>query len=147
MDERKRPFLGVSVCLSGAAGVLLARRGKAPYKGLWSLPGGGVEHGETLEAAARRELFEETGLTADDLVFATLHEAITDGTHAVIAVYAGRLPADREPIAGDDAEALETVGLAEIEQREKEGGTTAGLSGVVARCLDLERLGLDLGGG
>ncbi|ORE94864.1 NUDIX domain-containing protein [Aurantimonas sp. 22II-16-19i] len=147
MDERKRPFLGVSICLSSEAGVLLARRGKAPYRGLWSLPGGGVEHGETLEAAARRELLEETGLVPDDLIFATLHEAIADGSHAVIAVYAGRLPADRAPIAGDDAEALETVGLAEIERREAAGETTAGLSRVVAGCLDRERRCLDREGG
>jgi mutator protein MutT len=45
--------------------VLLVKRAHEPLKGEWSLPGGGVEIGETLEAAVVRELFEETGLTVD----------------------------------------------------------------------------------
>jgi len=42
--------------------VLLIQRGKAPSRGLWSIPGGSVELGETLQAAAEREIREETGL-------------------------------------------------------------------------------------
>ena len=48
--------------------VLLVRRGNPPNAGSWSLPGGGQELGETAEEAARRELEEETGLTAGDLI-------------------------------------------------------------------------------
>ncbi len=42
--------------------VLLVLRGQAPAKGLWAIPGGSVELGETLQAAAEREVMEETGL-------------------------------------------------------------------------------------
>jgi 8-oxo-dGTP diphosphatase len=42
--------------------VVLIRRRYEPLKGQWSLPGGGVEIGETLEAAVVREMLEETGL-------------------------------------------------------------------------------------
>jgi ADP-ribose pyrophosphatase YjhB (NUDIX family) len=42
--------------------VLLVERGQAPSRGRWTIPGGRVESGETLEEACRRELFEETGL-------------------------------------------------------------------------------------
>jgi mutator protein MutT len=43
--------------------VLLVRRGQEPSKGLWSVPGGLVELGETIENAARREVTEETGIS------------------------------------------------------------------------------------
>ena len=42
--------------------VLLVKRGKAPSAGKWAIPGGSVELGETLQQAAEREIFEETGI-------------------------------------------------------------------------------------
>ncbi|TFF22847.1 NUDIX domain-containing protein [Jiella endophytica] len=132
-----RPRLGVSVCLSNSKGILLVRRGKAPYRGLWSLPGGGVRFGERLLDAARRELIEETGLAAGDLAFATFHEAISDEGHAVIAVFAGHLGAGAAPKAQDDAEAVEIVHPDEVFARESASGTTPGLHGVVMQCLAL----------
>src|SRR6185503_14872857 len=59
-----RPIVGVgAVVLDGEGRVLLVKRAHEPLKGEWSLPGGGVEIGETLEAALAREILEETGLT------------------------------------------------------------------------------------
>ena len=58
----ERPFVGVGAVIVQDGQVLLVRRGHAPLQGAWSLPGGVVEAGETLEAALVREILEETGL-------------------------------------------------------------------------------------
>jgi 8-oxo-dGTP diphosphatase len=61
-----RPIVGVgAVVFDGDGRVLLVKRAHEPLKGEWSLPGGGVEIGETLAAAVIREIFEETGLTVE----------------------------------------------------------------------------------
>jgi mutator protein MutT len=57
--------VGVGAVVLDGAKVLLIKRGHAPLKGQWSLPGGGVEIGETLEQAIAREVLEETGLTIE----------------------------------------------------------------------------------
>ena len=60
-----RPIVGVGAVIVDAGKVVLIRRKYEPLKGHWSLPGGMVEVGETLEAALTRELLEETGLSVD----------------------------------------------------------------------------------
>ncbi|MGI4942951.1 MAG: NUDIX hydrolase [Janthinobacterium lividum] len=62
-----RPLVGIGVVVLRPGAVLLVRRGKQPAEGSWSLPGGAQELGETAEAAARRELAEETGLRVGPL--------------------------------------------------------------------------------
>jgi ADP-ribose pyrophosphatase YjhB (NUDIX family) len=57
-----RPVLGVGALLFRRGRVLLIERGKEPLLGYWSLPGGVVETGESLEQAVIREMREETGL-------------------------------------------------------------------------------------
>ena len=60
-----RPVVGVGAVVLDAGRVLLVKRGHAPLKGHWSLPGGRVETGETLEQAVAREVLEETGMTIE----------------------------------------------------------------------------------
>ena len=61
-----RPFVGVgAVIVDDAARVLLVKRRFEPLAGQWSLPGGAVDVGETLEACVTRELREETGLEVE----------------------------------------------------------------------------------
>jgi 8-oxo-dGTP diphosphatase len=58
------PCVG-AVVTDDAGRIVVVRRGHAPSEGLWSLPGGRVEPGETLVEAVRREVREETGLEVD----------------------------------------------------------------------------------
>jgi 8-oxo-dGTP diphosphatase len=60
-----RPLVGVGAVILDGENVLLVRRAHAPLKGEWSLPGGAVELGETLEGAVAREVLEETGLEVE----------------------------------------------------------------------------------
>jgi 8-oxo-dGTP diphosphatase len=61
-DYPDRPIVGVGAVIVDQGHVLLIKRGSPPLLGEWSLPGGVVELGETLRAAAEREALEETGL-------------------------------------------------------------------------------------
>jgi len=59
---RVKPMHGVLLALRQRGHLVLIRRAKAPYEGYLALPGGKIEQHETPEEAARREMFEETGL-------------------------------------------------------------------------------------
>ncbi len=60
----ERPVPAVSALVFRDGAVLLVKRRDEPSRGLWSPPGGSLELGETVEAAAAREALEETGVTA-----------------------------------------------------------------------------------
>jgi ADP-ribose pyrophosphatase YjhB (NUDIX family) len=60
-----QPLVGVGAVVFKGEEVLLVRRGQEPARDAWSLPGGVVEVGETLKAALKRELAEETGLAVN----------------------------------------------------------------------------------
>jgi 8-oxo-dGTP diphosphatase len=59
------PLVGVGAIIVEAGRVLLVKRGHAPLRGEWSIPGGVLEVGETVRQAAVREACEETGLTVE----------------------------------------------------------------------------------
>jgi ADP-ribose pyrophosphatase YjhB (NUDIX family) len=107
------PKLGASACVWRDGQVLLIERARPPL-GLWSLPGGHVEAGETALDAARRELMEETGITAVLTAFVGLFEVIrhdTSGTlaaHYAIACYTG-LAGEGVAVAASDARDLRWV--------------------------------------
>jgi 8-oxo-dGTP diphosphatase len=60
------PIPAVSVALRDGDRFLLVQRGREPSKGYWAFPGGRVEAGEAIDDAVKRELLEETGLSARD---------------------------------------------------------------------------------
>jgi 8-oxo-dGTP diphosphatase len=135
-----RPFLGASVAVFRDGRVMLAARGRAPMEGLYSLPGGGVEPGETLAEAALRELREETGVEAELIGFVAPVEAIErDGQgrvrlHIVIAAHAARWVSG-EPQTGPEARDILWVSEDEIDTLP----TTPGLPGLLRRAFALAR--------
>ncbi len=118
IDARPQPAVG-TVCFRGAD-VLLIRRGTAPLAGDWSLPGGRIEFGERAEAAALRELSEETGVTARiaglvdvvDAIF-TSRSSGAVARHYVLFDYAA-VWVSGEPVAGDDAGHAEWISPARL---------------------------------
>jgi ADP-ribose pyrophosphatase YjhB (NUDIX family) len=91
----QRPVLGVSLAVFRHGRVLVATRTKPPFTGAYSLPGGHLEAGETLQEAALRELYEEVGVTARIIAFNQHVETIRwEGAkdlprHFVIASFVG----------------------------------------------------------
>jgi mutator protein MutT len=128
--------LGVGALIVDNARILLVERGNAPLAGYWSLPGGGVETGERLEEAIRREVREETGLEVEDLEVLEIFERImrdAEGRveyHYVLIDYLCR-PAGGALCAATDASRCEWF-------REEEMGAlkiTAGTPAVIAKAF------------
>src|SRR5271163_263373 len=91
-----RPYLAVSAAIFRDGRVLIVRRARPPADGLYTLPGGGVELGETLEQAVVREVREETALEIEPIALAGYRQAIArDGEgrierHFVILPFVAR---------------------------------------------------------
>jgi len=114
------PRVGVGAIVIEKERVLLVRRGIPPSLGLWAIPGGSVEIGETLKEAAEREILEETGvrIEADRPVYSfDFIERDEDGEirfHYVIVDLMARY-AGGEVRAADDAADAKWLTWKEIE--------------------------------
>ena len=133
-----RPFLAVSAAVIRDGHVLIARRARGASTGLYTLPGGAVETGETLHQAIVREVAEETGITIEPVAFAGFREFIArdpDGRvqrHFVIMAFAARW------LAGEGIPQLEELSeLRWLRPTELAGlKTTAGLGEIVAAAFE-----------
>ena len=108
-----RPILAVSAAVFRQGRVLIVRRARAPLIGHFSLPGGGVEVGETLAVALARELMEEVGVQAEIIGFNRHVEAIIpEGdrirAHFVIASFVARWTGG-EPRLSDEVDAVDWI--------------------------------------
>lgn len=107
------PLVGVGAVIVDRGRVLLARRGHAPLKGHWTLPGGALELGETLLEGVVREVREETGLIVEPVELAELLDRIHRSDdriqfHYVIADYLCRVTGGALQ-ASSDADAVRWV--------------------------------------
>ena len=142
-DDRfypSRPILAASVAVIRDGRILLAARGKPPSEGLYSLPGGMVETGETLGEAALRELREEVGVVAKLIGLIAPVEFIERDEqghikhHVVIAAHAARWVSG-EPQTGPEAKDIRWVTERDIVDLPM----TAGLTGILEQAFRLAR--------
>lgn len=111
MAKPVTPLLAVDCVVLDAQGrVLLIRRGNAPFRGQYALPGGFVDVGETVEDACRRELMEETGVKAGKLMLVGVFSdpARDPRGHTVGVAFLTRVRSTKA-VAGDDAAATEWI--------------------------------------
>ena len=132
-----RPFLAVSAAIVRDGHVLVVRRARPPANGLFSLPGGVVEAGETLHQALQREVMEETGITIEPVALAGFRETISrDGEdrverHFVILPFAARWVAG-EPRLNEELSEARWVRPTELAGLP----TTPGLAAIVANAFE-----------
>lgn len=132
----RRPLLAASVAVIRDGRILLAARTRPPAEGLFSLPGGLVEPGETLEEAALRELGEEVGVAASIVGFNDHVEVIERdregkvARHFVIASFVARWLSG-EGMPSPEADRVIWARPAEIDALR----ATSGLSRMAARAL------------
>jgi ADP-ribose pyrophosphatase YjhB (NUDIX family) len=128
----------VSAAIVRADRILVVRRARAPADGLFSLPGGVVEIGETLMQAVAREVREETNLTIEPVGLAGFREAITRDRddrverHFVILPFAARWLAG-EPLLNEELSEARWLHPAELAGLP----TTPGLAEIVAAAFRL----------
>jgi ADP-ribose pyrophosphatase YjhB (NUDIX family) len=133
----QRPFLAVSAAIVRDGKILVVRRARAPAHGLYTLPGGVVEVGETLMEAVAREVREETGMTVEPVALAGFREAVArDGQdrverHFVILCFAARWQAG-EPVLNEELDEARWIDPAELAGLK----TTAGLADIVTAAFE-----------
>jgi len=132
-----RPYLAVSAAIIRDGRVLVARRARGPALGVWTMPGGVVEAGETLTEALVREIEEETALNIEPVALAGHREVVVRddsrkvARHFVILCFASRLVGGELKLNEELAEArwLRPEELAEL-------NTTEGLAEIVASAFE-----------
>ncbi|HXB71781.1 MAG TPA: NUDIX hydrolase [Candidatus Acidoferrales bacterium] len=139
VDDRrypKHPLVGVGAILLRRDRILMAQRGKEPLKGWWSLPGGALETGESLDEAVRREVREETGLEILPLGVLEIFERIMRDAagrpeyHYVLIDYVCRITGG-VLCAGDDVARVEWVRRADLGKVQ----ITEGTLGVIEKAF------------
>jgi 8-oxo-dGTP diphosphatase len=132
-----RPIVAVSAAIIRDTRVLLTQRARGPALGVWTLPGGVVESGETLVEALVREIDEETKLKIEPVALAGHREVLVRDAsgraerHFIILCFAARWIAG-EPVLNEElsgAQWLEPSALGTLK-------TTEGLAEIIASAFD-----------
>lgn len=97
------PIPAAALVVINEGNILLTLRKVEPQKGQWCLPGGFLEWGESPEEGGKRELLEETGITAGSLSLLGVYASVTDVKVHVIVIAYQVITWSGVPVAGDDA--------------------------------------------
>lgn len=105
MTGNSRPVVATGVAIVEGDEILLIKRANQPHQGLWAVPGGKVDRGETLAEAASREAKEETGLLVklDEVIW--VGESIDDDHHLILIDFLGQAVGGELAPSGDAVEA------------------------------------------
>ncbi|WP_291866109.1 NUDIX hydrolase [Bradyrhizobium sp.] len=120
----QHPQLAVSAAIFREGKILLVRRARSPARGLYSLPGGRVEFGETLHTALRREVDEETALKIDIIGLAGWREVVpgtSGGGHYLIMTFAARW-CSGDPVLNDEHDDFRWMALESLDDLEVTDG-------------------------
>ena len=117
-----RPELCVGAIAIIDGKILLVKRKTEPEIGKWSIPGGHVDIGESLESAVERELYEETGLRGKCKIFVGSGEVISANSHKVILDFEVVIEGNSEPIPATDEVASKWIPLEDINSLEMADG-------------------------
>ena len=132
-----RPILAVSAAIIRDGQVLIVQRARGPALGIWTMPGGVVEGGETLDQALIREIEEETALTVEPVALAGHREVMArdqDGRlqrHFIVLCFASRWVAG-EPKLNDELSAARWIRPSELGDYK----TSEGLAAIVAAAFE-----------
>ena len=132
-----RPILAVSAAIIRDGRVFIARRARGPALGVWTMPGGVVEAGETLTEALVREILEETSMAIEPVALAGHREVFVRDAeqrverHFVILCFASRWVSG-EPVLNDELDEARWLRPAELQDLR----TTEGLAPIVAAAFE-----------
>jgi 8-oxo-dGTP diphosphatase len=132
----ERPFLAASAAIVRDGKILVVRRARPPANGLYTLPGGVVEVGETLIEAVAREVREETALDIEPVALAGFRETIVRDAdsrverHFIILCFASRWRAG-DPVLNEELSEAHWLDPAELAGLP----TTPGLADIVAAAF------------
>lgn len=118
---KQRPRLGCAGLIRRGDRVLLGKRNKEPNRGLWVLPGGGVEFCESFAKTLERELAEEAGIQVDVVGVFNVYELINPPSEHRVIVYLDGNYVSGEPIASSDLSDVRFLHTDELKEMSRKG--------------------------
>jgi 8-oxo-dGTP diphosphatase len=120
-ETKQRPRLGCAGLIRSGNQVLLGKRNKEPNRGLWVLPGGGVEFGESFAKTLERELLEEAGIQVDVQGVFNVYELINPPSEHRVIVYVHGRYRSGEPTASSDLSEVRFFHRDELKEMSEQG--------------------------